>query len=832
MGLFDRFRKGRSPQEAASAGAGDIWWRTVGEEGISLRPSAVADAAAANDAVRLQVPGLSAALRQMHDDGLAERTGADWRVDWDSLQDAAARADYDGLLDVLALPRAQGLRPMLSSRGALTDADFGIHVSGWMDDGGRRLVPERVGALLRWSGREGVMSAAQWALWVAVRTFARRPPAERADQAQRLAWGRIRRLAIDAGADLSDFLLKTVVLTPERLELRFRKSDAVGDDAVIEIIPGFQGAPAQWLEKFDGQKPVPERYDLPQGDGGLVQVLIAPEVRTVLQEIKRLDGRRVAGARAQAFLLNPYATLGEAASRVIDERQFESACIEAGLTFDRFTPVVERAADGRITRIGLQIETPDAEGLSRTRMLDLDGPALDRFITRLERAIHQEHALVFWEGHELELLPEAPAHLQRLQQARALRDAKPLLVTYEQIHDLSAYSQRVLGVGEEAPYFSPYIAKQKSGPEWFPSDVITLISYTPPGATEPLAIPVGQEAAGQLEQAIDRAGREGASELSLPWLPQPMPLEEARRIIEAFKRARTEIDDGRFRPPGADGESPSETRPKHPRSRVALVMGANIDAVDYEERRQEALREPGQDPHVPATLAKNASLLDHQKMGVARMQHLYALRETHTVRGMVLADDMGLGKTLQLLTLMASIQERDPVSPPALVVAPVSLLENWKEEAEKFYPGAFRILTAYGDALADLRVPKDRIDERLRQQDGLVKFLRPDWVGEATLVLTTYETLRDLEFSFAAQRWSLMVCDEAQRIKNPAAMVTRSAKKQNAAFKIACTGTPVENTLADLWCLFDFVQPGLLGALNEFGRTYRRPIEIDTQNTT
>jgi SNF2 family DNA or RNA helicase len=197
---------------------------------------------------------------------------------------------------------------------------------------------------------------------------------------------------------------------------------------------------------------------------------------------------------------------------------------------------------------------------------------------------------------------------------------------------------------------------------------------------------------------------------------------------------------------------------------------------------------------------------------------------------MVLADDMGLGKTFQLLTLMASILEENPKCNPFLMVAPVSLLENWKEEAEKFYPGTFNILTAYGDSLKPLRVPRASVDERLRTEDGLVKFLKPDWVGAAKLVLTTYETLRDLEFSFAAQHWSLMVCDEAQRIKNPSALVTRAAKKQNAEFKIACTGTPVENTLADLWCLFDFVQPGLLGALNDFGRTYRRPIEIDDRD--
>jgi SNF2 family DNA or RNA helicase len=72
-----------------------------------------------------------------------------------------------------------------------------------------------------------------------------------------------------------------------------------------------------------------------------------------------------------------------------------------------------------------------------------------------------------------------------------------------------------------------------------------------------------------------------------------------------------------------------------------------------------------------------------------------------------------------------------------------------------------------------------------------------------------------------------MICDEAQKIKSPSAIVTKAAKAQNAEFKIACTGTPVENSLADLWCLFDFIQPGFLGALNDFSRTYRRPIEVD-----
>ena len=112
----------------------------------------------------------------------------------------------------------------------------------------------------------------------------------------------------------------------------------------------------------------------------------------------------------------------------------------------------------------------------------------------------------------------------------------------------------------------------------------------------------------------------------------------------------------------------------------------------------------------------------------------------------------------------------------------------------------------------------------MRDDHGITHLLEEEWLSDADIVLTTYETMRDLEFSLARVDWGLWFAMK-HKIKVPTAMVTKAAKAQKADFKIACTGTPVENSLTDLWCLFDFIQENLLGSLNEFGKTYRRPIE-------
>jgi hypothetical protein len=760
---------------------------------------------------------------QLFDDGLVTDESDGCLISWDTLFGLLQLPEYADLSRLLGLPATTRATMSLRSKGALTDSDFSIAVSAWRDPSGAQFIPKYIGPVLSRSGAYELMQPEQWRLFRDVIAFSRRDAPDRHESNQRIAWGRIRSRAIAAGASLDDFLRRTVVLTPERLKIGVRKSDSVVDDHVIEIEPAVEGAPPSWLEQFDRNAEVRNRYDVATPEG-VVQVVITQAVRTVLEEIKRLPGRRVAGSRAQAFIRNPYAVLGEDAHKVIDESQFEAARAAAGLRYERFVAVANRDHTGRPAEVGLLVEAATADGISSSETIWLDDAELSDFIRTADRALARNHQLIPWRGFDLEVQGDTRGHLDSLRKALDERRRPATLISYETVYDLSRYSSRVEGIGLEKSYHSPYIAKKKDEEGWFPENVLPLVVWTPPEGSESIAVPMDATALKELDIATAAAKAEGQPNVSVSWSDRPLSVPDAEQISRQFAEVFKEIERGEFRPERRAEPEPSQGK------RKSLVVRPNIGTVDYEERRRhDALGAPVGEPALPRALRPDCELKAHQMDGIAWLQHLFANREAYEVRGAVLADDMGLGKTLQVLAFMAWALEQNPGLDPMLVVAPVTLLENWNEEIDKFFRrGALPVLTAYGDSLSALRVPRASIDERLRTEDGLVRFLKPGWVGDAKIVLTTYETLRDLEFSFAFERWSIMVCDEAQRIKNPAAMVTRSAKKQNVVFKIACTGTPVENTLADLWCLFDFVQPGLLGALNDFGLRYRKPIEAKT----
>ena len=188
------------------------------------------------------------------------------------------------------------------------------------------------------------------------------------------------------------------------------------------------------------------------------------------------------------------------------------------------------------------------------------------------------------------------------------------------------------------------------------------------------------------------------------------------------------------------------------------------------------------------------TLRPYQEVGV-RWLHLLS----RLGLGACLADDMGLGKTIQVLSLLlVRRREPDAARRPSLLVVPASLLANWAAEIERFAPSLTTII-AHASA-----IPAEEL-----------KSLTPDKLKGVDLVITSYGSLLRIPW-IENTSWQYAVLDEAQAIKNPGAKQTRAAKKLDAWARIALTGTPIENRLGDLWSIFDFINPGLLGSAREF----------------
>jgi superfamily II DNA or RNA helicase len=236
--------------------------------------------------------------------------------------------------------------------------------------------------------------------------------------------------------------------------------------------------------------------------------------------------------------------------------------------------------------------------------------------------------------------------------------------------------------------------------------------------------------------------------------------------------------------------------------KVGLEHVAHLDESELtrfaDTPEAKALRERVRDfkgiPSVDLPKGLQAELRPYQKEGFDFLCHL-----TQIKLGGILADDMGLGKTLQALAWLAWLKERNTKNPkPSLVICPASVLHNWQREAERFTPGLKVLVLESGAARHNLR-------KQIPQHD---------------LIVTNYALLRrDLEelqkFAFRAA-----ILDEAQFIKNPGAQVTQSVKQLKSEYRLALTGTPLENRLLDLWSIVDFIQPGYLGNQEQFAETY------------
>ncbi|NWS44565.1 ER6L2 protein, partial [Probosciger aterrimus] len=229
---------------------------------------------------------------------------------------------------------------------------------------------------------------------------------------------------------------------------------------------------------------------------------------------------------------------------------------------------------------------------------------------------------------------------------------------------------------------------------------------------------------------------------------------------------------------------------------------------------------------IPYTI--NRYLRDYQREGVQFLYGHYANK-----RGCILGDDMGLGKTIQVISFLAAVlhkkgtrediennmpefllrtMKKEPKCNPKktfLIVAPLSVLYNWKDELDTW--GYFKVCVLHGSK-------KDDYLSRIKQ-------------GKCEVALTTYEILRLHLYEFNSVEWSAVIVDEAHRIKNPKARITQTMKSLKCSVRIGLTGTILQNDMKELWCVMDWAVPGLLGSRVHFKKKFSDPVEHGQRHT-
>lgn len=352
--------------------------------------------------------------------------------------------------------------------------------------------------------------------------------------------------------------------------------------------------------------------------------------------------------------------------------------------------------------------------------------------------------------------------------------------------DLSElYSDRVIEIGVYKPKFYPFICPYKSC--WIAGATVE----TPQNGTTKVTI--------NSEEELERLKREIQS------------AKENKKGIVEYNNTQLDIEDAMFLAQTAEKQLKDSSQPakveteNDNEARNVLIIEENAEELGFAVK--ERIIEKG-DKYTLFTdpfLQEGFSLKDHQKEGVAWLQHLYKSKAS----GCLMADDMGLGKTLQILYFIDWHSRKYANHKPYLIVAPISLLENWRNEYERFF-----------------MQPRMKIN-MLTSKDVTRKFNKSivDKMQKMDIILTNYESLRISQLNFCAVEFDVVALDEAQKIKSPGTLVTNAAKALKCNFKIAMTGTPVENSLLDFWCIMDFCVPGLLGNAKAFAAQYQNPLK-------
>lgn len=349
--------------------------------------------------------------------------------------------------------------------------------------------------------------------------------------------------------------------------------------------------------------------------------------------------------------------------------------------------------------------------------------------------------------------------------------------------DLSEfYSERVIDLGFYKPKFYPFVSPYRS--EW----IVGATIEHPIDGTASVTIE-SEEELQELENSIETAISEEKTVCS--YHETELAVEDAKFLAEM---ARTQL---------SNPKSPIKVEDDGSSKKV-LIIEENAESTGYVIGNHSLSSESEYPLYQNTNLRNDFHLKAHQEEGVAWLQYLFGKKAP----GCLMADDMGLGKTLQLLYFIDWHAQTHPKHKPYLIVAPVSLIENWQNEYMRFFSKPMKVTT-----LSSQQVPR--------------KFDRKsiDMMQQCDIIITNYETVRNCQLNFCAVNFDIVVLDEAQKVKTPGTLVTNAVKALKSIFRVAMTGTPVENTLLDLWCIMDFCVPGLLGNAKEFATRYQSPLK-------
>lgn len=443
----------------------------------------------------------------------------------------------------------------------------------------------------------------------------------------------------------------------------------------------------------------------------------------------------------------------------------------------------------------------DEDGAKLPDMINQDFQERFRSKNRVESLYRKQKGYFIFDDDQV-------AGLKEIKEKRKLEkgEAKNLLVNPRSVFDSdvfqfdsSYYSDRVESYGTFIKEVLPYIASNTG--KWIPEEGTE--SY---GQCKEKELEVTEENARKLVDLIKEAYENEKTVITYQGQEYPLTPQLMRKVSRACEKdiSESKLADKK----AAEEKTGNIDEAKGP---MSLIIKDNVNTLEYSKiQRQNEWMGSFETADILGGLKPEISLFEHQKEGIRWMFEIWK----QGYKGVLLADDMGLGKTMQALAFAAGLKKGYGITgmKSILIVAPVSLLENWKEEIYKFIaPGLFEdVVEIYGSSIAKYK--------NKRKGQILLDFQS---VQRNQIVLTTYETLRDYDLSFGMIDWALMIIDEAQKIKNPNSLVARAIKAMKCDFGIALTGTPVENTWIDLWSIMDFVTPGKLGSLKEFGQKYQ-----------